>query len=235
MLKLEGVHAGYGRVEVLRDVSLEIGRGEVVSLVGANGAGKSTILKVISGLLPATGGSVTFDGHDLTKKKPDQIVKLGVCQVPEGRQIFMGLTVRQNLLLGNYVHGTRREELEPLYDYAFELFPVLKRKAENRAGSLSGGEQQMLAIARGLMSKPGMLLLDEPSLGLAPLVVRNIFEIVQMLKGKGMPVLLVEQNVTGALKISDRAYVMETGKIVRDGQASSLLEDDEIRKRYLGM
>jgi branched-chain amino acid transport system ATP-binding protein len=235
MLTLKDVNAGYGRVEVLKGIDLEVGSGEVVCLVGANGAGKSTLLKVISGLLAPSSGHVSFQGRELNRARPDEIVRLGISHVPEGRQIFAALTVHQNLLLGHYVHGSRKDALEPLYRSVFDLFPVLEKRFESKAGSLSGGEQQMLAIARGLMARPKILLLDEPSLGLAPLVVRNIFGIVQDLRRSGMPILLVEQNVTGALKIADRAYVMETGRIVRQGEAQALLGDDDVRRHYLGM
>ncbi len=235
MLKVQAISAGYGRVEVLKSISLEIQEGEVVCLVGANGAGKSTLLKVISGLIAPRKGTITFLGHELTRKRPDDIVRAGISHVPEGRQIFAGLTVQQNLLLGAYVHGSKRSDLEELYPAAFELFPILKQRFSLKAGSLSGGEQQMLAIARGLMSRPKLLLLDEPSLGLAPLVVNQILDIVKDLRSKGIPILLVEQNVAAALRIADRAYIMETGRIVSQGEARLLLRDAEVRKRYLGM
>jgi branched-chain amino acid transport system ATP-binding protein len=235
MLRVIDIHAGYGRVEVLKGINLEINEGEVVCLLGANGAGKSTLLKVISGLITPYRGSITFMGDEITRKKPNHIVAVGISHVPEGRQIFASLTVQQNLLLGAYVHGRNKSELEPLYQSMFELFPILKKRFSGKAGSLSGGEQQMLAMARGLMSEPKLLLLDEPSLGLAPLVVNNILSIVTGLRARGTPILLVEQNVGAALKIADRAYVMETGAIVSQGRAEDLLGDDEVRKRYLGM
>jgi branched-chain amino acid transport system ATP-binding protein len=237
MLKVAGIHAGYGRVEVLKGIDIEIGEGEVVCLLGANGAGKSTLLKVISGLIAPFKGGIAFMGREITGMSPNQIVSTGISHVPEGRQIFASLTVQQNLLLGAFVHRrvNKKSELERLYDAAFELFPVLKKRFTGKAGSLSGGEQQMLAIARGLMSEPKLLLLDEPSLGLAPLVVRDILSIVNDLRSRGIPILLVEQNVTAALTIADRAYVMETGAIVGKGKAESLLADDEVRRRYLGM
>jgi branched-chain amino acid transport system ATP-binding protein len=207
----------------------------VVCLLGANGAGKSTLLRVISGLITPARGSISFMGQEITRRKPDDIVRAGISHVPEGRQIFFGLTVQQNLLLGAYAHRSKRAELEKLYNAVFKLFPILKKRFAGRAGSLSGGEQQMLAIARGLMAQPRLLLLDEPSLGLAPLLVQNIFNIVKDLRAAGIPILLVEQNVAAALAIADRAYIMETGKIVTHGRAAALLGDDEIRKRYLGM
>ncbi len=234
MLVLNDIHAGYGRVSVIKGINLEIGEGEVLCLLGANGAGKSTLLKVISGLIPPTQGRIHFLGKDITRKRPQEIVKAGLVQVPEGRQLFADLTVRQNLLLGAYVHGSKRADLEELYPLVWQLFPILKERFSGKAGSLSGGEQQMLAMARGLMARPKLLLLDEPSLGLAPLVVQNIFEVIQGLRVQGIPILLVEQNVRAAFKIADRAYIMETGKIVRQGRASELREDDEIRQRYLG-
>ena len=235
MLDVSDLHAGYGRVEVLKGINLEINEEEIVCLLGANGAGKSTFLKVISGLITSGKGSVFFMGQKITRKKPNEIVKAGISHIPEGRQIFTTLTVQQNLLLGAYVHGSRKADLEKLYTFVFSLFPILKKRFSGKAGSLSGGEQQMLAIARGIMAQPKLLLLDEPSLGLAPIVVNNIFGILKDLRTSGIPILLVEQNVSAALKIVDRAYVMETGKIVRQGKASELLGDDEIRKRYLGM
>ena len=235
MLRVTDIHAGYGRVEVLKGIGLEINEGEVVCLLGANGAGKSTLLKVISGLITPSRGSVAFMGDEITRKKPNQIVRIGISHVPEGRQIFASLTVQQNLLLGTYVHGHTKSELEALYRSMFELFPVLKTRFSGKAGSLSGGEQQMLAMARALMSQPRLLLLDEPSLGLAPLVVNNILSIVADLRARGIPILLVEQNVGAALRIADRAYVMETGRIASQGKAEALLGDDEVRKRYLGM
>jgi branched-chain amino acid transport system ATP-binding protein len=235
MLKVKDLHAGYGRVEVLKGVTLEIDEGEVICLLGANGAGKSTFLKVISGLITPGKGSVSFMGQEITRKKPNEIVRAGISHIPEGRQIFSGLTVQQNLRLGAYVHGSKKADLDKLYPFVFDLFPILKQRFSGKAGSLSGGEQQMLAIARGLMSRPKLLLFDEPSLGLAPIVVNNIFGIIKDLRTSGIPILLVEQNVAAALKIADRAYIMETGKIANHGKASELLGDDEVRKRYLGM
>jgi branched-chain amino acid transport system ATP-binding protein len=235
MLKVSDIHAGYGRIEVLKGVSLEASEGEVVCLLGANGAGKSTLLRVISGLITPAKGSISFMGQEITGRRPDDIVRAGISHVPEGRQIFFGLTVQQNLLLGAYAHGSTRAELDELYNGVFKLFPILKERFAGKAGSLSGGEQQMLAIARGLMAQPRLLLLDEPSLGLAPLLVQNIFSIIKDLRAAGIPILLVEQNVAAALRIADRAYIMETGKIVSHGAAAELLGDDEIRRRYLGL
>jgi len=234
-LKVEGISASYGRVNVLKDIYMSIEAGEIVCLVGANGAGKSTFLKVISGIVPATCGKIFFDSKDITNKRPDFIVKVGLSHVPEGRQIFGDLTVRQNLLLGSYVHNVSKQEMKRLLESVFELFPILKSRLTQKAGTMSGGEQQMLAIGRGLMSQPKVLLLDEPSLGLAPLVVEAILKIIQNLRSTGIAILLVEQNVNAALQISDRAYVMETGSIVAEGKARELIENDEVRKSYLGM
>jgi branched-chain amino acid transport system ATP-binding protein len=235
MLSVRGLAAGYGRVEVLRGIDLHVDEGEIVCLVGANGAGKSTLLKAISGLVSPSAGSVSFLGRDITGLRPERVVRLGLSQVPEGRHIFAGLTVEQNLLLGAYVNGGRRAELSRLHGVVFELFPILRQRFTQRAGSLSGGEQQMLAIGRALMSEPKLVLLDEPSLGLAPLLVKQIFEITQDLRARGIPILVVEQNVSAVLKIADRAYVLETGRIAGQGPASELLADDEVKRRYLGM
>lgn len=234
MLTLTEIQAGYERVRVLEGINLLVDAGEMVTLLGANGAGKSTLLKVISGLLKADRGQIQFRGRELGRLQPNDIVKAGIVQVPEGRQIFSDLTVEQNLILGAYVHGSKRTALEQLYPQVLELFPILKERFSRKAGTLSGGEQQMLAIGRGLMARPRLLLLDEPSLGLAPLVVQNIFDILRGLRAKGIPILLVEQNVRAALKIADRAYIMETGRIVREGPATELRGDDEVRRRYLG-
>jgi branched-chain amino acid transport system ATP-binding protein len=235
ILKAEGISASYGRVQVLKDINMSVERGEIVCLVGANGAGKSTLLKVISGIVPAASGKFLFEGKDITNRKPDFIVKAGLSHVPEGRQIFADLTVRQNLLLGSYVHKLPKQEMTRLFDSVFDLFPILKSRLMQKAGTMSGGEQQMLAIGRGLMSQPKLLLLDEPPLGLAPLMVETILKVIQNLRSTGISILLVEQNVNAALQISDRAYVMETGSIVTHGKARELMENDEIRKSYLGM
>ena len=235
MLRVDNLHAAYGDIGVLKGITLEILKGEIVCLLGANGAGKSTTLKVISGILRPSQGSVLFQGQNITRHSPNAIVRMGLSHVPEGRQIFSRLTVMQNLLLGGYPRKTKKAEAQELFNFIFNLFPILKERLKQKAGTLSGGEQQMLAIARGLMSQPKLLLLDEPSLGLAPLVVNSIFGIVKDLRKSGIPILLVEQNVAATLKIADRAYIMETGKIVTQGSASELLGNDEVRKRYLGM
>lgn len=235
MLELVDIHAGYGKVRVLHAIHLHLEQGEVLSLIGANGAGKSSLLKMISGLLPPSQGSVLFLGQEMAKRRPDEIVKAGIGHVPEGRQIFAGLTVRQNLLLGTYVHGPKKSELEGLYASVLSLFPILRKRFSGKAGTLSGGEQQMLAIGRALMSAPKLLLLDEPSMGLAPIVVQQIMGIVGELRSKGIPILLVEQNMTAALKVADRAYILETGRITGHGKARTLLENHDVRKKYLGM
>jgi len=235
MLRVDNLHAAYGDIGVLKGITLEILKGEIVCLLGANGAGKSTTLKVISGILRPSQGSVLFQGQNITRHSPNAIVRMGLSHVPEGRQIFSRLTVMQNLLLGGYPRKSKKAEAQELFNFIFNLFPILKERLKQKAGTLSGGEQQMLAIARGLMSQPKLLLLDEPSLGLAPLVVNSIFGIVKDLRKSGIPILLVEQNVAATLKIADRAYIMETGKIVTQGSASELLGNDEVRKRYLGM
>ena len=234
ILTLVNLHASYGQVEALKGIDLEVGQGEVVCLLGANGAGKSTLLRVISGIMHPRQGSVNFNGSDISYEKPNNIVRLGLSHVPEGRQIFSMLTVRQNLLLGRYVHRKRKGEQTALFELVFQLFPVLQRRVHQKAGTLSGGEQQMLAIGRALMSSPQLLLLDEPSLGLAPLVVNDIFNVIQDLRRNGISILLVEQNVMSALNASDRAYIMETGRIAIHGKASGMLDDDEVRRRYLG-
>jgi len=235
MLRVDNLRAAYGDIGVLKGITLEIHKGEIVCLLGANGAGKSTLLKVISGILRPSQGNVLFQGQDITRSSPNEIVRMGLSHVPEGRQIFSRLTVMQNLLLGGYPRRNRKTQTRELFAFVFNLFPILSERLKQRAGTLSGGEQQMLAIGRALMSQPRLLLLDEPSLGLAPLIVKNIFSIVKNLQAGGIPILLVEQNVAAALTVADRAYIMEIGKIAAQGSTSSLLGDDEIRKRYLGI
>ena len=234
MLKLNGVSAAYGPVAALHDVSLEVGEGQIVTILGANGAGKSSILRVISGLLRATGGSVEFLGERIDRRSPEALVSLGISHVPEGRELFADLTVLENLQLGAYVRrdgdGIKRD-----LDRMYERFPVLAQRRQQAAGSLSGGEQQMLAVARGLMSRPRLLLLDEPSLGLAPLVVREIFRIFQTINQEDkVTILLVEQNATLALSIAQHGYVLETGRVVVDDSTARLKQDETIRRSYLG-
>ncbi|HOJ72057.1 MAG TPA: ABC transporter ATP-binding protein [Syntrophorhabdaceae bacterium] len=235
ILSVNNLNAGYGRVHVLKDISIEVNEGEIVCLVGANGAGKSTLLKAISGIIPIMQGRVTFRNLDITNSRPNHIVKEGISHVPEGRQIFGSLTVRQNLLLGTYIRKMKKEEISRLFNFIYSLFPILEKRLYQKAGTMSGGEQQMLAIARGLMSQPKLLLLDEPSLGLAPLVVETILNVIQHLKSTGISILLVEQNVNAALEIADRAYIIETGRIITTGNSKELRENDEIKRCYLGM
>lgn len=234
MVRAIDIFAGYGQVEVLRGVNLELELGELVCLLGANGAGKSTLLKTISGILHARRGKIIFEDKEIQRKRPEEIVRLGISQVPEGRQIFSTLTVRQNLLLGSYARRKAKNDLNEAFEIVFDLFDVLEKKLTHKAGSLSGGEQQMLAIGRSLMSKPKVLLLDEPSLGIAPIVVKGIFEIIGRLRSEGISILIVEQNAGLALQVASRGYVMEVGGIVKHGNAEDLLGDDEVRRRYLG-
>lgn len=234
MLRIRDLHAAYGDIEVLKGITLEIGTGEIVCLLGANGAGKSTLLKVVSGILRPSEGNVLFQDQDITQYSPPKIVRMGLSHVPEGRQIFSRLTVMQNLLLGGYPRKSKKAEAQALFEFLFHLFPILKERLKQKAGTLSGGEQQMLAISRGLMSRPKLLLLDEPSLGLAPMVVEEIFRVIKDLRSRGISILLVEQNVIGALTVADRGYIMEIGKIAAHGKAAEMRGDDEVRKRYLG-
>lgn len=236
MLEVHNVSAFYGHIQALRQVSMLVNEGEIVSLIGANGAGKTTLLNTISGMVPAREGQITLDGVALTHLPPEKIVTYGISQVPERRQVFAILTVRDNLTLGAYVRlrkGERKAVQEEM-ENVFELFPVLRERQKQLAGTLSGGEQQMLAIGRSLMARPKVLLLDEPSLGLAPLLVREIFEIIIRLRESGATILLVEQNARAALHVADRAYVLETGKIVMQGSASDLAMDPGIQQAYLG-
>lgn len=233
MLEIEGLRSRYGRIEVLHGLDLSIHSGEIVTVVGANGAGKSTLLKCIAGIQPVTGGSITFRGEQITHVPAYQRLARGLALSPEGRQIFTNLTVEENLLLGAYRFADARVDTD-MQD-AFQMFPVLKEKRSLIAGGLSGGQQQMLAMARALMSRPNCLLLDEPSMGLAPLLVAQIFDVVKSLKHRGVTVLLVEQNAFGALSIADRGYVMETGSIAMAGTAQELINDPRIREAYLGI
>ncbi len=233
MLALEGVVVAHGDVPAVRDVTLAVGAGEIVSLVGANGAGKTTILRAISGLVRPRAGRITFDGCRIDGLPPERIVELGVVQVPEGRKLFPSLTVRENLELGAYAARARAERRRTLAR-VLERFPVLAERAGQRAGTLSGGEQQMLAIARALMARPALLMLDEPSQGLAPRIVREMFRIVADLHAEGATVLLVEQNVRQALGVSQRGYVLENGRIVLEGTGAALLASRATRRAYLG-
>ena len=220
----------------MHEVSLEEKEGEIVALIGGNGAGKTTLLNLISGLVRPTAGKVIFRGKDISALSPEKIVKAGIGQVPEGRLLFGPLTVRENLELGSYVRRNKKNRQAVLDDFEFvlHLFPVLSKRLDQRAGTLSGGEQQMLAIGRGLLAKPALMLLDEPSLGLAPLVVQEIFSVIKRIKSQGATILLVEQNAKAALKVADRAYVIETGMITLQGSADDLLENENVKRAYLG-
>ena len=232
MLEVKDINVYYGLIHALRDVSFEVNEGEVVALIGANGAGKTTTLHTITGLLPSKGGTVTFEGRDITRKPGHAIVRLGMSHVPEGRRVFAGLTVAENLRMGAYTRpaGEIPESLKMVY----KRFPRLEERKNQAAGTLSGGEQQMLAMGRALMSKPKLLMLDEPSMGLAPILVEQIFDIIRELHAAGTTILLVEQNAQAALSVADRAYVLETGKISLTGTGAELMASDAVRKAYLG-
>ncbi len=235
MLKVENLNVHYGVIHAIEDVSLEVRDGEIVTLIGANGAGKTTILHTITGLKKATGGSVTWDGVDLLKEEPSKIITHGVAHVPEGRHIFVNMTVRENIEMGAYMYGSKDKAMvEARMEDVFRKFPRLKERQNQLAGTFSGGEQQMLAVGRALMADPKIILMDEPSMGLSPLLVQEIFDIIKEVNAQGITVLLVEQNAKMALKIADRAYVLETGKIKLSGDAKDLLHNDEVRKAYLG-
>ncbi len=234
MLRVESINVSYDTIQVLHDLTFHVDEGEIVTLIGANGAGKTTTLHTISGLIRPKSGSVAFEGADITRLPADRIVKAGLCQVPEGRRIFANLSVMENLEMGAYSQRNRAKATESL-EQVFRSFPRLRERRTQSAGTLSGGEQQMLAIGRALMARPKLLLLDEPSMGLAPLLVKEIFSIVQEINRSGTTVLLVEQNARMALSIANRAYVLETGRIVASGDAKELSESEEVRKAYLGM
>ena len=233
MLKIEDLEVSYGAVQALRGISMEVNDGEIVSLIGANGAGKTTTLHAITGLVPIKSGSVIYDGHDLRKTDPSRIVTMGLAHVPEGRQVFTRMTVAENLAMGAYFRKDKKAIAEDL-ERVYARFPRLKERAKQLAGTLSGGEQQMLAMARALMSKPKLIMMDEPSMGLSPILVEQIFSIIYELRESGVTILLVEQNANKALKITDRAYVLETGKITLSGTGRELLEKEEVKKAYLG-
>ena len=232
MLSVKDLNVCYGAIHAIHDVSLEVHDGEIVSLIGANGAGKTTILHTITGLKKAQSGSVTYNDNDLLKTEPSKIITLGMAHVPEGRHIFPGMTVEENLEMGAYI---RKDDLSSSMKEVYERFPRLKERRRQLAGTLSGGEQQMLAVGRALMSKPSILLMDEPSMGLSPLLVKEIFSIIKEVHKQGITVLLVEQNAKMALSISDRAYVLETGHISMSGAADELLNDEQVKKAYLGL
>jgi branched-chain amino acid transport system ATP-binding protein len=239
LLRIDDLEVSYGAIKALHGVSLGVDRGEIVTLIGSNGAGKTTLLRTISGLLRPAGGSIQWSAngsgatHDVHELKPHQIVHLGISHAPEGRQVFATLTTRENLLLGGYQQRSRHQLASDL-EQVFTQFPVLREREQQKAGTLSGGEQQMLAIGRALMQRPQLLLLDEPSLGLAPLIVRKIFEIIRSINAAGTTVFLVEQNAHMALTIAHRAYVLQTGRVIKTDTAKNLLDDPEVKKAYLG-
>jgi branched-chain amino acid transport system ATP-binding protein len=237
LLEVQKLSAHYGAIRALHNVSLKVEEGQFVSLIGANGAGKSTLLKAISGIIQPTAGRVTFLGENIRRLSPGRIVRLGLCQVPEGRQLFAHLAVKDNLLLGSYIPGRGQPKTEIMrrVDQIYSIFPVLERRSKQIAGTLSGGEQQMLAIGRALMAKPKLLLLDEPSMGLAPLFVREIFRVFKGInQDQGTTILLVEQNARAALQLADHAYVLETGRMVLEGPGQNLLNNEEVKRAYLG-
>jgi branched-chain amino acid transport system ATP-binding protein len=233
LLRLEGIHTYYGTIHALKGISLEVREGEIVTLIGSNGAGKSTTLRSINGLNHPREGTITFAGQDITTTPAHQIVKMGISQSPEGRRVFARMSVLENLEMGAYQRSNRSEIREDL-DRVYRLFPRLEERKAQKAGTLSGGEQQMLAIGRGLMARPRLLLLDEPSMGLAPIFVDRIFEIVQEISKQGTTILLVEQNALMALDAADRGYVLETGTIVLSDDAKALMQNEQVRKTYLG-
>lgn len=233
-LEINDIHVHYGKIEAIKGISVVVNEGEIVTLIGANGAGKTTTLKTISGLRPLTSGSITFDGKDISKMAAHDRVRLGISQAPEGRGIFSGMTVLENLEMGKYHLKMKKSEIASDLERIYHLFPRLKERAFQSGGTLSGGEQQMLAIGRALMARPKVLLLDEPSMGLAPQMIANIFRIITEINKQGVTILLVEQNAQQALSRADRAYVLETGSITKEAKASDLLNDPHVKAAYLG-
>ena len=233
MLQLENIDVFHGNLQALWDISLNVGDGELVSLIGANGAGKSTIVETISGLLTPEKGKISFNGVRLDKEPAHRIVELGVCLIPEGKGIFPGMSVRENLEMGAFL-PENRIETETTFEFVYNMFSVLKERSDQAAGTLSGGEQQMLAIGRALMSRPKLLMCDEPSLGIAPIIVKSIFKVIQEINNAGVGVLLVEQNVKAALSLSKRAYIIENGRTVGTGESKDLLDDKRVKEAYLG-
>jgi branched-chain amino acid transport system ATP-binding protein len=233
MLKINDLNVFFGGIHALKGISFDVPKGKIITLIGANGAGKSTTLRSICGLIKPRGGKIKFDNKEITNIPTDKIVKKGIALIPEGRKIFPNLTVQENLSLGAFARTDKNETAKDL-EWIYELFPRVKERLWQKGGTLSGGEQQMLAVARGLMSRPKLLMLDEPSLGLAPLLVKEIFDIIKRIHREGMTVLLVEQNAFAALKIADYAYVLETGKVVLQGTGEELLQDERVKKAYLG-
>ena len=234
MLDLKNIDAGYGAFQALFGISMQVNAGEAVAVIGANGAGKTTLMRVISGMLPASAGTMTMEGADLRTTPPHKVVELGIAHVPESRRLFPRLSVEDNLRLGAFIPSARAHFAERL-DYVYGLFPRLKERRNQLAGTMSGGEQQMCAIGRALMSKPKLVLLDEPSMGLAPVIVQQVFELVRRIRSEGYTVLIVEQNVSQVLKVADRAYLLEVGRMVQSGSSAELAASDEIRKAYMGI
>lgn len=231
ILEIRNMVVSYGGIEAVKNISLDVPQGEIVTLIGANGAGKSTTLKTVAGIVKPKSASIKFEGNEICGKTPDYIVKQGITLVPEGRRVFPNLTVKENLRMGAYL---RKDSLEDDFDYVFKLFPRLKEREWQYAGTLSGGEQQMLAVGRALMSRPKLIMMDEPSLGLAPLVVKSIFDIIKTINEKGITVLLIEQNANMALQVAHTAYVLETGEITMSGTGRELLTDERVKEAYLG-
>ena len=234
LLEVEDLHVFYGRIEAIKGISFSLNQGEIVTLIGANGAGKTTTMRTISGVRSVAQGRIVFEGVDISRLAPHERVKMGICQAPEGRGIFPGMTVRENLEMGGYTRRGKDAHTQEELDHVFTLFPRLKERIDQLGGTLSGGEQQMLAIGRALMSRPRLLLLDEPSMGLAPMLIAQIFTIIREINAEGVSVLLVEQNATQALRVAHRAYVLETGTVVKSGTGRELLEDPAVRAAYLG-
>lgn len=234
MLSLKNVSVKYGSFTAVHDVNVEVNQGEIIVLLGSNGAGKSTIFRSISGLSKPSIGEIHFEGKKINRRSADQIVHLGIGQCPEGRKLFSAMSVQENLRMGAYVLRRKKDEIKPILDHVYELFPILNEKRNDAAGSLSGGQQQMLAIGRALMSKPKLMLLDEPSVGLAPLIVEQMFAVIQKINREGTTILLAEQNANAALKIADKGYVFENGSIVLEGTSKELFANDEVRKAYIG-
>lgn len=235
VLDVVGLTARYGSVSALDEVSLQVYPGELVALVGSNGAGKSTLLRTVSGLQPAAAGEIRYQGRALDKMKPPLRVREGIAHVPEGRRVFAPMSVEDNLSLGAYTRGDGNEGVGKDLEDVYEMFPILREKRSLLAGTLSGGQQQMLAIGRALMSRPQLLLLDEPSMGLAPLLIAEVFKVVERLKEKGMTILIVEQNATAALELADYGYVLEAGRVTKDGEGHALCHDEDVRRAYLGI
>lgn len=233
MLKVNDIHVHYGSIEAIKGLSFEVSKGEIVTLIGANGAGKTTILHTVSGILTPSSGNVEYKDEDICKVPSHKVVSMGMAHVPEGRRVFSKMTVYENLQMGAYIHKGKKQIEEDL-EMVFKRFPRLKERLKQTAGTLSGGEQQMLAMGRALMSRPELILMDEPSMGLAPILVDEIFDIIQSVNDAGTTILLVEQNANRALHIADRGYVLETGKIVLEGSSKELLESEEVRRAYLG-